>query len=60
MKKVIKYIFVSLLVMSFGSCEEYLDVNDPPGSPSDAPIEAIFPAAVATPITKDPDKVIKS
>ena len=48
MKKFSKYIFASLLVLSLGACEEFLDVNTNPGTPSDAPIEAIFPAAVAS------------
>ena len=48
MKKFSKYIFASLLVLSLGACEEYLDINTNPGTPIDAPIEALFPAAVAS------------
>ncbi len=48
MKKISKYFLVSILVIALGACEEYLDINTDPNNPSDAPVEAVFPAAVAS------------
>lgn len=47
MKKLLKYKFILplLLGISFTGCEDFLDVNDNPNEPTDAPAEFILPSA---------------
>jgi hypothetical protein len=50
MKKI--FIFLFIIPLFFTSCEEWLDVNTDPNTPSDVPSELILPAAEASIATR--------
>src|SRR5262245_46746949 len=45
MKSIVKYCVITLAVLSFTSCEDWLDVNDSPNNPTNVAPEFVLPAA---------------